>query len=252
MTTDTVKKEVAVEFELGGVTCRMGGIAKGSGMIHPNLGTMLVFITTDAAVSPAMLDKAIRDDPHDPTLYLMRFERLLDALAAAPQDDRRRWRDAAEEDLVKLHDDPGPWSVRIALGAARLRLLDGQTALARAELAGEAIAHPAERRILAPLVALDAALGMPEARAEHLAALRRADPAAADAAADAAPDPDTLFGITLEEELFAAFPEDRRAAEFEGAVAIAARDPDGTHRALLRAFGTAALAEERPSAGGGR
>ena len=199
-----------------------------------------------------VLDKAIRDDPHDPTLYLMRFERLLDALAAAPQDDRRRWRDAAEEDLVKLHDDPGPWSVRIALGAARLRLLDGQTALARAELAGEAIAHPAERRILAPLVALDAALGMPEARAEHLAALRRADPAAADAAADAAPDPDTLFGITLEEELFAAFPEDRRAAEFEGAVAIAARDPDGTHRALLRAFGTAALAEERPSAGGGR
>ena len=62
MTTDTVKKEVAVEFELGGRTCRMGGIAKGSGMIHPNLGTMLVFITTDAAVSPEMLEKAIRAD----------------------------------------------------------------------------------------------------------------------------------------------------------------------------------------------
>ncbi|MCR5781290.1 MAG: bifunctional glutamate N-acetyltransferase/amino-acid acetyltransferase ArgJ [Clostridia bacterium] len=62
MTTDTIKKEVAVEFELGGKTCRMGGIAKGSGMIHPNLGTMLVFITTDTAVSPEMLDKAIRAD----------------------------------------------------------------------------------------------------------------------------------------------------------------------------------------------
>ncbi len=62
MTTDTVKKEVAVEFTLGGKICRMGGIAKGSGMIHPNLGTMLVFITTDAAVSPEMLDKALRAD----------------------------------------------------------------------------------------------------------------------------------------------------------------------------------------------
>ena len=65
MTTDTVKKEVAVEFELGGKICRMGGIAKGSGMIHPNLATMLVFITTDAAVAPAMLDKALKADVKD-------------------------------------------------------------------------------------------------------------------------------------------------------------------------------------------
>ena len=62
MTTDTVKKEAAVEFQLGGKTCRMGGIAKGSGMIHPNMATMLVFITTDAAISPAMLQKALSGD----------------------------------------------------------------------------------------------------------------------------------------------------------------------------------------------
>lgn len=62
MTTDTVAKEVAVEFELDGKTCRLGGIAKGSGMIHPNLATMLVFLTTDAAISSAMLEKALRSD----------------------------------------------------------------------------------------------------------------------------------------------------------------------------------------------
>ncbi|MBR5489970.1 MAG: bifunctional glutamate N-acetyltransferase/amino-acid acetyltransferase ArgJ [Oscillospiraceae bacterium] len=62
MTTDTVKKEIAIEFTLGGKTCRMGGIAKGSGMIHPNMATMLVFITTDAAISPAMLQKALSGD----------------------------------------------------------------------------------------------------------------------------------------------------------------------------------------------
>lgn len=62
MTTDTVYKEVAVEFEIGGKACRIGGIAKGSGMIHPNMATMLVFITTDAAISPAMLQKALSGD----------------------------------------------------------------------------------------------------------------------------------------------------------------------------------------------
>ena len=62
MTTDTVKKEVAVEFQLDGKTCRMGGIAKGSGMIHPNMATMLVFLTTDCAISPAMLQKALSGD----------------------------------------------------------------------------------------------------------------------------------------------------------------------------------------------
>jgi glutamate N-acetyltransferase/amino-acid N-acetyltransferase len=62
MTTDTVKKEIAVEFCVGGKTCRIGGIAKGSGMIHPNMATMLVFITTDASISPKMLQKALSTD----------------------------------------------------------------------------------------------------------------------------------------------------------------------------------------------
>ena len=62
MTTDTKLKEIAVEFTVGGKTCRMGGIAKGSGMIHPNLATMLVFITTDAAISPELLDRLLKAD----------------------------------------------------------------------------------------------------------------------------------------------------------------------------------------------
>ncbi len=61
MTTDTKYKECAVEFILDGKTCRMGTMCKGSGMIHINLGTMLSFITTDAAISPAMIDKALRE-----------------------------------------------------------------------------------------------------------------------------------------------------------------------------------------------
>ncbi len=62
MTTDTVMKKIAVEFEIDGTTCRLGGIAKGSGMIHPNMATMLVFITTDTAISAAMLQKALSHD----------------------------------------------------------------------------------------------------------------------------------------------------------------------------------------------
>ncbi|MEF2838668.1 MAG: bifunctional glutamate N-acetyltransferase/amino-acid acetyltransferase ArgJ [Oscillospiraceae bacterium] len=62
MTTDTVMKEVAVEFQLDGKTCHIGGIAKGSGMIHPNMATMLVFITTDCAIAPPMLQKALSGD----------------------------------------------------------------------------------------------------------------------------------------------------------------------------------------------
>ena len=62
MTTDTVRKEVAVKFTLGGKECCLGGMAKGSGMIHPNMATMLVFLTTDAAISPAMLQKALSGD----------------------------------------------------------------------------------------------------------------------------------------------------------------------------------------------
>lgn len=62
MTTDTVMKQAAVEFELQGKTCRLGGMAKGSGMIHPNMATMLVFITTDVCIAPAMLNKALGSD----------------------------------------------------------------------------------------------------------------------------------------------------------------------------------------------
>ena len=59
MTTDTEKKEVAVETVIGGKVVRMGGIAKGSGMIHPNMGTMLCFLTTDCAISPEMIKTAL-------------------------------------------------------------------------------------------------------------------------------------------------------------------------------------------------
>ena len=65
MTTDTMLKEVCVEFELGGKTCRIGGIAKGSGMIHPNMATMLVFVTTDVSITPQMLQKAVSTDVVD-------------------------------------------------------------------------------------------------------------------------------------------------------------------------------------------
>ena len=62
MTTDTKVKEIAVSFEIDGVECKIGGIAKGSGMIHPNMATMLVFITTDCAISNEMLQKALSSD----------------------------------------------------------------------------------------------------------------------------------------------------------------------------------------------
>ena len=62
MTTDTKKKEIAFEFEVGGKICKIGGIAKGSGMIHPNMATMLVFVTTDCAINAEMLNKALKTD----------------------------------------------------------------------------------------------------------------------------------------------------------------------------------------------
>ena len=65
MTTDTEVKEIAVSFEIGGVECKIGGIAKGSGMIHPNMATMLVFITTDCAISSDLLQKALSTDIAD-------------------------------------------------------------------------------------------------------------------------------------------------------------------------------------------
>ncbi len=60
MTTDTRKKEIAVEFELDGRKCHVGGISKGSGMINPNMATMLAFITTDVAIAGELLEKALR------------------------------------------------------------------------------------------------------------------------------------------------------------------------------------------------
>lgn len=61
MTTDTVKKEYAVEFEIDGKICHLGGMAKGSGMIHPNMATTLNFITSDCAISSNLLQKALSD-----------------------------------------------------------------------------------------------------------------------------------------------------------------------------------------------
>ena len=60
MTTDTVPKEAAVQFTVGGKTAYIGGISKGSGMIHPNMATMLCFVTTDCAISPLLLQKAVK------------------------------------------------------------------------------------------------------------------------------------------------------------------------------------------------
>ena len=65
MTTDTIPKNLAVEFELGGKTCRIGAIAKGSGMIHPNMATMLCFVTTDAAIAPELLQQALKSVADD-------------------------------------------------------------------------------------------------------------------------------------------------------------------------------------------
>ena len=65
MTTDTKLKEIAIEFDIDGVTCRIGGIAKGSGMIHPNMATMLVFITTDVNIDSALLQHALSDNIKD-------------------------------------------------------------------------------------------------------------------------------------------------------------------------------------------
>lgn len=62
MTTDTKPKTAAVEFTIGGKTCRIGGICKGSGMIHPNMGTMLSFITTDCAITHEMLTDALQEN----------------------------------------------------------------------------------------------------------------------------------------------------------------------------------------------
>ena len=65
MTTDTVNKEIAVEFELHGKIVKIGAMAKGSGMIHPNMATMLCFVTTDVNISKEMLDKSVKSIVND-------------------------------------------------------------------------------------------------------------------------------------------------------------------------------------------
>lgn len=65
MTTDTIKKEIALEFEIAGTKVKMGGMCKGSGMIHPNMCTMLGFVTTDVAIDKVLLLKALREDVVD-------------------------------------------------------------------------------------------------------------------------------------------------------------------------------------------
>ena len=65
MTTDTKKKEIAVEFKIGGKTCHIGAMTKGSGMIHPQMATMLCFITTDVAISSQMLNQALKECVED-------------------------------------------------------------------------------------------------------------------------------------------------------------------------------------------
>lgn len=65
MTTDTHEKEVAVEFEVGGKTVTIGGMCKGSGMIHPNMCTMLAFVTTDLAISKELLQEALSANVKD-------------------------------------------------------------------------------------------------------------------------------------------------------------------------------------------
>ena len=65
MTTDTISKEIAIETQIGGKTVTLGGMCKGSGMIHPNMGTMLGFIMTDAAISKNLLDKALKGSIED-------------------------------------------------------------------------------------------------------------------------------------------------------------------------------------------
>lgn len=122
MTTDVAKKEVAVEFTLGGKTCAIGGIAKGSGMIHPNMATMLVFMTTDAAISAEMLQKAIRADVTD-TFNMVSVDGdtstndTLAILANGMAEERTNYRrgrglrgllrSAARSDLLPVPDDCG-------------------------------------------------------------------------------------------------------------------------------------------------
>ena len=65
MTTDTKEKEVAVQIEVGGKTVTIGGMCKGSGMIHPNMCTMLGFVTTDACISKQLLQEALSQDVKD-------------------------------------------------------------------------------------------------------------------------------------------------------------------------------------------
>ena len=129
MTTDTHPKEIAVQFTAGGRTCTIGGIAKGSGMIHPNLATMLVFLTTDCAVSPAMLQAALSGDVQD-TFNMVSIDGdtstndmvavLANGLAKQCRDHRARrglhgvLQRAQQRDRLALPPDRGRWRGRDA------------------------------------------------------------------------------------------------------------------------------------------
>jgi glutamate N-acetyltransferase/amino-acid N-acetyltransferase len=116
MTTDTRKKDGAFEFELGGIPVHIGGMTKGSGMIHPNMGTMLCFITTDAAISKELLDKALRqavrrsfnrltvdgDTSTNDTVIVMANGQAGNAIITSEGDDFAIFSEALEALCVKL------------------------------------------------------------------------------------------------------------------------------------------------------
>ena len=106
MTTDTVKKEYALSCEIGGKTVTIGAIAKGSGMIHPNMATLLCFVTTDAAISCEALDKALKEVVAD-TLNMVSIDGdtstndMLSIMASGKACNKEISADGADFDIFK-------------------------------------------------------------------------------------------------------------------------------------------------------
>ncbi len=130
MTTDTYPKETAVQFTAGGRTCTIGGAAKGSGMIHPNMGTMLVFITTDCAISSEMIQKALSDEAPESynqisidgdtstndTVFLMANGKAGNAEITAADDDYKAFCEALHEvsvDIARMVAGDGEGATRL-------------------------------------------------------------------------------------------------------------------------------------------
>ena len=136
-------------------------------------------------------------------------------------------------------------------------LLARRPDLARGELASAALAFPREARILRPLVSLDGALGLAESKREHLEDLCLVDRGLAEKVfedgiesvlgefPDRPPAQEALAGITLEEELFARFPEGREGEEFAGAAAVAMRDAEAANKASGAVFASCAMSSEK-------